>query len=216
MYILINNVFSFSTDPTLKFTASLSAPSAVPVSFDYQTKDLTAVAGANYVGAKGSVTFAPGVTTVEVDIALLHAAISKTLSMEVTLSNAVGGPTIINGVGVGVIVPSVIPTPSLSIDDPRFHTKVGQASVGTFHVTLSGPAKAAVSVQAATIPVGNALPGVAYTAKSQFLTFQPGQVEMDFNVNITGVPDAEGFFVSLTNASVQIKKANGVGIILPY
>jgi hypothetical protein len=46
--------------PPLVFSLRLSAPSAVPVVVRYRTRDLSAVAGVDYLAAAGTVTFAPG------------------------------------------------------------------------------------------------------------------------------------------------------------
>lgn len=46
--------------PPLVFRLRLSAPSAVPVVVRYRTRDLSAVAGVDYLAAAGTVTFAPG------------------------------------------------------------------------------------------------------------------------------------------------------------
>ena len=46
--------------PPLVFSLSLSAPSTVPVTVQYRTRDLSAVAGVDYLAATGTVTFAPG------------------------------------------------------------------------------------------------------------------------------------------------------------
>src|ERR1051325_5702466 len=51
--------------------ASLSATSAVPVTVDYHTADLTALAGSHYIAQSGTLTFQPGEVTKSASITIL-------------------------------------------------------------------------------------------------------------------------------------------------
>jgi len=54
---------------TAVFTVSLSAPSSQPVTVNYATADGTATAGGNdYVPISGTLTFAPGETTMTITV----------------------------------------------------------------------------------------------------------------------------------------------------
>jgi ELWxxDGT repeat protein len=53
---------------TARFTVTLSAPSAQPVTVDYATSDGTALSGSDYDTASGTLTFAAGETSKNVDI----------------------------------------------------------------------------------------------------------------------------------------------------
>jgi acetyl esterase/lipase len=69
----------------------LSAASTLLVTVDYRTADATAVAGADYVAAQGTITFAPGQTSAEIPIRLLaNAAAAPQAQFTVELSNASG------------------------------------------------------------------------------------------------------------------------------
>ena len=64
-------------DATLGFAVSLSRAAAHAVSVDYATADGTAVAGADYTAASGTLTFAPGETAKTVAVAILDDAIDE-------------------------------------------------------------------------------------------------------------------------------------------
>lgn len=60
-----------SSLPPLVFPVSLSAPSASPVTVQFSTRNLDAVAGVDYIGASGTLTFAPGQTQAFVFVRML-------------------------------------------------------------------------------------------------------------------------------------------------
>ena len=91
------------TDAPLSFHVVLSKTSASAVTVDYTTRDGTATAGADYVAASGTLTFAPGETVKTVEVRVLpdsHDEGSETLSL--VLSNA-SGAAIGDAEGIGTI-----------------------------------------------------------------------------------------------------------------
>ncbi|MEM9139813.1 MAG: Calx-beta domain-containing protein, partial [Pseudomonadota bacterium] len=56
---------------TVTFDVVLDAPAAQAVSFDYETRDGTATAGADYIAASGSVSFAAGQQTAQISVQVL-------------------------------------------------------------------------------------------------------------------------------------------------
>ncbi len=87
----------------LAFTVSLSYASEVPVNVSYSTANGTAVAGADYQEASGTLTFAPGQTTRTILIPTFDDANNEgNESMFVNLSNPVGA-TIMNSQAEGTI-----------------------------------------------------------------------------------------------------------------
>lgn len=52
----------------MTFTATLSAPSQVPVTVDFRTKNGTAKAGSDYLATSGTATFAPGETSAPITV----------------------------------------------------------------------------------------------------------------------------------------------------
>jgi len=76
---------------TARFTVSLSAPSTQTVTVDYATSDGTAVAGSDYDAASGTLTFAPGETTKNVDVRVRGDVVPENNeTFALTLRNASG------------------------------------------------------------------------------------------------------------------------------
>ncbi len=76
---------------TARFTVTLSAASAQPVTVDYATSDGTALAGSDYEAASGTLTFAPGETSKNIDILVRGDLIAENNeTFAVTLRNAAG------------------------------------------------------------------------------------------------------------------------------
>ena len=88
-YILINSahVTESNAGSTMTFTVSLSSASTLPVSVHYQTADRTAVAGVDYAATSGTLTFAPGQTSLTIPVSILpQATFRPTDSFSMTLS----------------------------------------------------------------------------------------------------------------------------------
>jgi Calx-beta domain len=102
-------------------TASLSvrllAPSVAPVTVDFGTGDGTATAGSDYVGATGTLSFAPGETVKTVDVSVLGDTVFEAdETFFVTLGNATGAG-IADGLGVGTVLNDDSGLPSGSLDE---------------------------------------------------------------------------------------------------
>jgi hypothetical protein len=200
------------------FKVNLNAPSAVPVTVHYGTVNATAIGGKDFTAASGTLTFAPGQTLKTVSIPTVNnAVVNPTKLFKLALSN-VTNATLLGSVGVGTIQDNdVAVTPQLSINDPR----VLEGNAGTksliFTVSLNTPVLTkSVSVTVATRDL-TAKAGSDYVARSQVLTFLPGETSKQFVVTIKGdttVESNEAFFADLSAANVAIKKATGAGWIL--
>jgi ELWxxDGT repeat protein len=80
-----------SGSKTARFTVSLSKAPAKNVTVDYATSDGTALAGNDYDAASGKLTFAPGETSKNIDVAVRgDIAAENNETFFVTLSNAAG------------------------------------------------------------------------------------------------------------------------------
>ena len=205
----INNVTVTEVDAgtnTATFTATLSAASGKTVTVDYATSDVTATTPADYTGATGTLTFAPGATTQTIPITVqgdLSDEINETY--RVTLSNP-GNATITTAIGTGTITDND-PVPSIAIND----VTVTEGNAGTtnanFTVSLSVPSGMNVTVNYATAN-GTATQPADYTTTSGTLTFTPGQGTKTISVPVVGdVLDEidETFVVNLsgpTNATI--------------
>ena len=217
--LVINNVTVTEVDAgsvTATFTATLSAASNKVVTVDYATSDVTAIAPGDYTAASGTLTFAPGVTTQTVPIAVQGDLLNEASeTYRVTLSNP-GNATITTAIGTGTITDND-PLPSIVIND----VSQTEGNVGTtnadFTVTLSAPSGRNVTVNYATANSTAVQPG-DYTTTSGTLTFTPGQVTKTVSVPVVGdVLDEidEAFFVNLTvPTNATIADNQGVGTIL--
>ena len=72
--VSINDVTASEGAGTANLTASLSVASGRTITVDYATSDDTASAGSDYTTGSGTITFAPGVTTQNVPIAIISDA----------------------------------------------------------------------------------------------------------------------------------------------
>jgi hypothetical protein len=106
---------------TFTFTVTLSAASATTVTVNFATADNTATAGSDYTATTGTLTFAPGVLTQTIAVAVLgDTTVEATESFLVNLS-APSNATITIGQGVGTITnddTGVTPPPAPPSDIP--------------------------------------------------------------------------------------------------
>lgn len=205
---------------TALITATLDAPSALTVTVNYTSSDLSATAGADYLTATGTLTFIPGQTQTMLPVTVLEDSISN----EFTETLVLGLNTPLNAI---LGVPS---SPTLSILDNDGPPRVGfvntQYSVNegndggngqifsTVFVTLSNPSALTVTVSYNTSDGTATVLDGDYNATSGSLTFSPGQTGASFEVVINNDAATEAFTesVSLTldnpvNASLSAANA---------
>ena len=99
-----------STSSSLSFPVSLSPASREPLRVDYVTRNGTALAGEDYVGSSGTLTFAPGETSQTVEVVLLPGEQNEgNETMTLEISNPQGGGAVIGaGEGVGTILAAAV------------------------------------------------------------------------------------------------------------
>jgi hypothetical protein len=176
---------------TATFTVSLSEPCNTALTVNYATSNGTAKAGIDYVATSGTLSFPVGVQSKTVTVTINNAGPTKAIDFKVTLSGASGGSSIARPTGVGTIVPSTVAgPPSLSIYGAT--TNEGTRNhVVYVKVTLSAPAKQAVTFTFNTI-AGTQSPfaeanGVDYNGYGLTkFTLPPGQTSVSIPVTITG------------------------------
>ncbi len=209
------------TIPTLNFESSISqqegteTPNQVTIAFSlsndydenvvvlYQTIDGTAVDGVDYTGiAEGELTFAPGETSKEIQIALLNDDIfedNKSFSLVINkATNAKPAQSICN---ITILNDDVF-TPEVILPG-RARRNEGQAN-GTVQLTvkLNGAATGPVSIKWSTVD-GSAKAGTDYVASlDNTLTFNPGEIQK--NIEVETIGDAsfeydEGFFIHFSD-----------------
>ena len=120
-------IASFNTDEILRyapvsnanFTVSLSAASDQPITVDFNTADLSAIAGSDYTAQSGTLTFGPGMTSHAIVVPTIDDLEQESDEMfEVRLSSALGA-TITDGLGVATILDDGDPAnqPPVADDD---------------------------------------------------------------------------------------------------
>ncbi|MDG4666483.1 Calx-beta domain-containing protein [Mycobacterium sp. 236(2023)] len=197
---------SNSGSKNLVFTVTLDKAPTAPVTIAYATSNGTATAGSDYTAKSGTLTFAAGVTSQQISVAVLgDTAVESNETFTITLSNP-NGMTIADGSAIGTItnddVAPVVP-PKVTIAD----ASVTEGNAGTknlvFTVTLDKAATAPVSIAYATAN-GTAIAGTDYTATAGTLTFAAGVTSQQISVTILGdaaVEQNETFTLTLSNPS---------------
>jgi hypothetical protein len=204
---------------TARFTVRLSAPSNLPVTVDYQTRDDSAIDGEDYLGGSGTLTFAPGQTTQTVDVTIpgdrydepnrvFYLDLSNPTSAFLT-----GGVATLSAKGT---INDNDAAPSIRIDGPYSVTEGDDGSVQkTFQLTLSAESARPVSVQVKTTNGSASVADNDYEAITPYrIEFaprtpgSPGETTQWVTVNVFGdaKPEAnETLFVDLaspTNATL--------------
>src|SRR5207248_1546618 len=143
----------------------------------------SAVAPADYQARTGTLTFAPGVTSQTITVAVLgDSAVESTEQFSVTLSGAVNA-TLDNGSAVGRILDN--DTRTLSIDDVTVVEGDSGTMNAVFTVTLSAAALAPVTVNFTTSDSSAIGPG-DYSPQTGHLTFDPGATTRTITVVVPG------------------------------
>ncbi len=194
------------------FNVMLSGVSSQTVTVAYATADGTATAGSDYTATSGTLTFAPGETTMPVIVNIIG---DTTFEPDETFFVNLSAPTnatIADAQGVGTITNDDV-APTLSINDVFVAEPTAGTSNATFTVTLSQAASNDVTVTYATADDTATAPA-DYTATSGTLTFTPGQTSKTVNVAINADALTEGsetFTVLLSNPSSNATIADGTG-----
>jgi len=125
---------------TATFTVTLDQPTTATVSVRYQTADGTATAGADYAASNGTLTFAPGATSLTVTVPIADDAVfERSENFSVKLSQP-SNASIADGSGLGTILDDGTGTGGSDNDTPALAVASGNVVEGAnavFTVTLS-------------------------------------------------------------------------------
>ncbi len=202
------------------FTVTLSKASTKTVSVGYSTANGTATAGSDYTATTGTLTFAPGVISQKVNVAVTgDTTVEANETFTVKLANATNA-TLATATATGTITNDdatpVVTPPSISIGNTTVSEGNSGTSTAAFAVNLSKAATTTVSVGYSTAN-GTATAGQDYTATSGTLTFAPGVTSQTVNVAVTGdtaVEPNETFTVTLANpVGATLATASATGTI---
>jgi hypothetical protein len=198
------------------FTVRLSAAYGKPVTVDYATADGTAtVAGGDYRATSGTLTFAPGVTSMTVTVLVNgDRAVESTESFTLLLSNPTNA-FVTDATGVGTVTDD---EPRITINNVSKKEGNGKTTVFTFTVKLSQAYDEPVTVNYATADGTAKTSDNDYVAKSGTVTFAPGETSKTITVVVKGdkkKESSESFFVNLSGASgnALILDAQALGTI---
>ena len=199
-------------DDAAEFEVGLSPASPITVTVDYATEDQTAFAPHDFEATTGSLTFQPGETVKKVLVPIVDDddLTESDEEFNLKLSNAVAA-TIRVTTGVATIVNNT--TAKISVSDATATEGVDQTM--DFVVSLNGAAASTITVRASTSQSHDASEGTDYGAKLQTLTFNPGETEKVFSVQIvddTVDDDGERFSVFLNNPTGDAVIADNRGI----
>jgi hypothetical protein len=201
----------------MDFTVGLSAAYDAPVTVNYATSDNTAVAGNDYVATSGTLTFAPGQTSLILPVTVkgdLLAESNEYFSMN--LSDATNG-WVGNGLAWGFIVDDDTP-PAISVSDASLAEGNSGTTLMTFTVSLSQPSGSDVWVNYTTANSTAKTSDNDYSARSGTVYFAPGETSKTIQITIKGdtrKEKNETFFMNLSGAiNGSILDSQGVGTIL--
>jgi Calx-beta domain/FG-GAP-like repeat len=202
----------------LTFDVTLTTAYDVPVTVNFATADGSALAGSDYVASSGTLTFAPGVTSMPLSVMVKGDVLTEQEEyFNVLLTAATNGNIGNYNFAYGTIIDDDT-APAISISDvTRYEGNSGTTSF-VFTVSLSTPSDTRVTVNYATAN-GSAKKGDNdYTAKSGKLTFAPGQTSKTITILVKGDKKNEGdetFFVNLSGArGAELDDGQGLGTIL--
>jgi Ca2+-binding RTX toxin-like protein len=174
------------------FTVTLSEPAAQELTFDYATRDGSAVAGEDFVAATGTLTFAPGQSVLTVSVPVLgeiDAEASETFHLVVTPTDDLADSGA-GAVGTATILDNDTGAPTLSLAATRSVGESGSTSGNmgvTYFLTLSEASDEAVTVKFRTLE-GTAASGTDFfSIVTQTVTFNPGETSKTIVVN--GISD---------------------------
>ncbi len=204
---------------TLSLPVTLSGPSGREVDVDYATSDGTATAGSDYAAASGTLVFAAGETSKQIDVTVNgDIQVEGDETFTVTLSapfNAdldsvafVATGTITNDDNVG---------PKLAVGDATVLEGNSGTTPLTFTVAMVPVSASDVTVDYATSD-GTATTGSDYTAASGTLTIPAGQASGSIVASVNGdttYEPNETFALTLSNpVGATIVAGTAVGTIM--
>lgn len=185
------------------FAVRLSAVSAMPVTFDIATSDISASAGSDYVGnSADDLVIAAGQLQANFAVTINgDTSPEPTETYRVTLSD-VSGASVSDGEAIGTILDGG--SLSLSVADKSIVEGQSGTKILRFVVRLSGVTASPVTYDITTVD-GSALAGSDYVANAgDNLTIPGGAQQANFDVVINGdtVPEAaETFTVVVSDVS---------------
>jgi hypothetical protein len=203
-------------DTIARFTVHLTDPSDLPVTIEFATTDVTALAGQDYVATAGTLTFEPGETTKTIDVVVRGDLLDEYTETFRVILDSPTNASLSDGQATGAIT-NDDPTPSLTIADVTQAEGSSGSAAMTFTLRLSAPSGKDVAVYFRTDD-GTARAGSDYVSTYGFYHFAVGQAELAIAVPVLGDTRDEAtetFGVrSFHPSNVVIADGQAVGTIL--
>ncbi|HEX7155181.1 MAG TPA: Calx-beta domain-containing protein [Thermoanaerobaculia bacterium] len=173
----------------MMFTVTLSTATTNEVQVNYATVGDGTATGGDYTAIFATLVFAPGETAKSVAIPTAEDTLAEgneyfIVALGSPLNATLGPAFAANGT---IIDNDVVTIPAISIASAT----ATEGAPLAFHVTLSAPTTATVTVNYAT-GGGSATPATDYTAADGTLTFTPGVTTQTITVPTVGDPLVEG------------------------
>ncbi len=173
----------------LVLAVTLSPASSGTVTVDYATADGSATEPSDYTSTSGTLTFAPGETSMTISVPLIDdELVEGDETFSVQLSAAVGADLADASATATIINDDVLPAVALTIADASASENAGPLVLA---VTLSPASSGNVTVDYATAD-GSATEPSDYTSTSGTLTFAPGETSMTISVPLIDDELVEG------------------------
>jgi hypothetical protein len=206
---------SGTTEVTL--TVELDVASTDRITVDWVTGPGSALGDVDFVVSSGTVVFEPGELSKTITVEVIgDAEYEGDETFTVSLSNATGGATIDDGLGVVTIedddaAPAL---PTLSIGDATVAEGDSGTTTVDLTITRNGDLSGASTVDWATQD-GSASAGTDYLAASGTASFAAGENTVVVSITVYGDTDVEGdedFTVFLSNAT-WATISDGTGLV---
>ena len=200
---------------SLPFTVTRTGEVSAATTVNYATSDGTAVAGADYTAASGTLTFAAGELTKTFNVPIRPDNIYEGAeTFNVTLSSPSGGAVLAGPASALVTINDDDSRPSVSISDVRVTEGHAGTTEAQFLVSLSNASIETVSVNYTTGD-GTASAASDFAATSGTLIFTPLSTSQLVKVKVNGdyaIEADETFIVTLSgavNSSLGRSQATG-------
>lgn len=165
------------------FTATLDAVSGRTATVDFDTSNLTALAGSDYTSTSGTLTFNPGDIAKSFSVPILDdTTYEPSETFRVTLSSA-SNLTINTPSQATITITNSDPAPTLQFTQ-AISSVLESTARYTATVRLTGSTAVTATVPY-TVVAGTATAGSDYTASNGTLTFPPGTSQRNVVITIT-------------------------------
>lgn len=201
---------------TLAFTVTKNGSSAGTFSVNYASANGSAVAGSDYNGVSGSLTFGPSDTSKVIAVGTIDDTTPELAeTMVVNLSSASSGASISTSQATGTINDNDSGPVSFSIGNAA---SVNEGGTLVYTVTKTGSTAATYSVNYSTAN-GSAASGSDFNASSGTLSFAPGETSKTISVSTIDddlYENDESVLVNLSSPSggATIASSQGSGVIV--